>query len=439
MRSIKSRKTPFWAAAVMVALGIVLAGLVGATALRDAPFLEDGRAALGRLRSTGAQLVPPPLRRWLAGSGQPATAIRLYDPVGLAEDARGNLYFADRGEGRVMGLDVGHFIWRIGPDGRAEVIAGTGVEGAPADGEPALEADLGDPAGLALDPKGRLHFADPRNHVVMRIEADGRLRRIAGTGAPGDGGDGGDARTALLNRPYDVAFDGGGNLYIADHANHRVRKVTQGGVITTVAGTGAPGFTGDHGPATQARLDGVYGVLAHPDGRLLIADSGNHVVRQVAADGTITTFAATGEAGSDGDGGPAVRARLNAPESLFVDRTGRLYVGDEASHNIRVIDPDGTIKTLIGDGAPGYAVIGQPAGTAPLNDPEYLLVRKDGTVVISDGDTGRLLTIDLEGRVALVAGLTEHGIADAMGLFRNGDRDARGAYQKRLRAAGLKE
>ena len=115
----------------------------------------------------------------------------------------------------------------------------------------------------------------------MRIEANGRLRRIAGTGRPGDGGDGGDARAAPLNQPYDVAFDGAGNLYIADHGNHRVRKVTPGGAIITVAGIGAPGFTGDDGPATQARLHGVYGVLAHPDGRLLIADSGNHVVRQV--------------------------------------------------------------------------------------------------------------------------------------------------------------
>jgi hypothetical protein len=251
----------------------------------------------------------------------------------------------------------------------------------------------------------------------MRIEADGRLTRIAGTGEPGDGGDGGAARATARNQPYDVVLDAAGDLYIADQANHRVRKVTPDGVITTVAGTGTPGFTGDHGPAAQARPNGVRGVQVHPDGRLLIADSGNHVVRQVAPDGTITTLAGTGEAGSDGDGGPAHRAQLNAPESLFVDAAGDLYVGDESNHNIRVIDPAGTIRTMIGDGAPGYAVIGQPAGTAPLNDPESVLVRANGAVVISDGDTGRLLVLDPNGKVALLAGPAEHSIAEAMRLF----------------------
>ena len=209
---------------------------------------------------------------------------------------------------------MGPFIWRLDPDGRAVVIAGSGVSGTPVDGEAASAADLGRPADLALDRRERLYFADPDNHHVMRIETDGRLTRIAGTGRPGYGGDGGAAREALLNEPYDLAFDDADNLYIADHLNHRVRKVTPEGTISTVAGTGTPGYSGDHGPAAAAELNGVYGVRGHPDGRLLISNSGNHVVRQITPDGIITTLAGTGEAGNAGDGGPAAQARLNAPE-----------------------------------------------------------------------------------------------------------------------------
>lgn len=417
----------------MTACGAALVELAG-----EARLVAAWHAAMQRVGIAASRIAGPSISRWLAGSGQPARAISMFDPVGLAEDARGNLYFADRGSGARAGVHIGHFIWRIVPSGMAEVVAGTGIKGTPGDGQQALEADLGAPAGLAMDSTGRLHFADPYNHIVMRIEADGRLTRIAGTGEPGFSGDGGSARDAALNKPYDIDLDAAGNLYIADYANHRVRMVAPDGRIATLAGTGTPGYSGDHGPPAQAQLNGVYGVHVHQDGRLLIADSGNHVVRQVARDGTITTLAGTGEAGNSGDGGPAERARLDAPESLFVDAAGRLYVGDESNHNIRVIEPAGIITTLIGDGAPGYAMVGQPASEAPLNDPEYLLVRADGTFVISDGDTGRLLTLD-DGKVAVVAGPARRSIHDAMSLFRTKDPQARTAYESRLRAAGLKE
>jgi sugar lactone lactonase YvrE len=434
MPAIKSRKI-----LLLTLAGAALAGLVAVVALRDVPFLESSYSALRVAGSAAGRFAGPPIRRVVAGSGRPATESWLYDPAGRVEDTAGTLYFADRGAGQVIGLPIGHFIWRIAPDDTAEVVAGTGVQGTPGDGQQALQADLGAPAGLAVDSNGRLHFADPANHVVMRIEEDGRLTRIAGTGQAGYGGDGGDAQAALLNQPHDVDLDAADNLYIADHANHRVRKVTPDGVITTVAGTGAAGFAGDHGPAAAAQLDGVTGVEVHPDGRLLIADSGNHVVRQVTPDGTIATFAGTGEAGNDGDGGPADRAQLNAPAFLFVGPAGHLYVGDSSNHNIRVITPDGTITTLIGDGAPGYATIGHPAGTAPISNPQYLLVRANGAIVISDGATGRLLTFQPNGKVALLAGPAEHSIAEAMARFDNHEPVARKAYEKRLRASGLKE
>lgn len=436
-RSFRLSRPVRLAITVAIALGVALASLAGFAALSDAPLLDDGQSVLRSARTAVARMFRPPIRRWLAGSGRPAAEISIYDPVGLVEDAGGNLYFADRGGGEVMGIGIGHFIWRLGPDNQAEVIAGTGFSGMPGDGQEALQADLGKPAGLAMDSRQRLYFADPENHVVMRLEADGSLTRLAGTGEPGYGGDGGAARAAQLNEPYDVALDAADNLYIADHLNHRVRMVTPDGTISTVAGTGKAGYTGDHGPAADAQLNGVYGVHVHPDGRLLIADSDNHVVRQIAADGIITTLVGTGEAGNSGDGGPAARARLKGPESVFVDAAGRLYIGDEYNHNIRVVDPDGTIDTVIGDGEPGYAVIGQPAATAPLNDPEYSLVRRDGSVVISDGDTGRLLTFDGDGRIAVLAGAATRTVDDAMRMFRSKDPEKRAAYERRLRAAGL--
>jgi sugar lactone lactonase YvrE len=420
-----------------VAITVALASLAGVAALIDPPSPRAGYSALLKARATVARLIPPSTRRWLAGDGGPATTIALTDPVGLVEDQADHLYFADRGTRDVMGVSVGPFIWRLDPDGRVHAIAGSGISGVPKDGEAAPDADLGRPASLAMDSRGRLYFADPHSHLVVRIEPDGRLTIVAGTGEPGHGGDGGPAPTAQLNEPYDVALDAADNLYIADYSNHRIRKVAPDGTITTVAGTGTPGYSGDHGPAAQAEVNGVYGVRVHSDGRLLIADSGNHVVRQVGADGIITTLAGTGEAGHAGDGGHALKARFDAPESLFVDAAGNLYIGDEGNHTVRVVDPAGIITTLMGDGAPGYALVGEPAATAPLNDPESVIVRHNGSIVISDGDTGRLLTLDREGKVAVLAGLAEHTVAQALRLYRTKDDAARAAYEHRLRAAGL--
>jgi DNA-binding beta-propeller fold protein YncE len=420
-----------------VAVAVALASLAGVAALIDPPSAHNTYTALVKARAAVARLITPPTRRWLAGDGQPATALALNDPVGLVEDRAGALYFVDRGTADVMGVTVGPFIWRLDPDGNARVIAGSGIPGIPEDGSEALAADLGKPASLALDSRERLYAADPHNHIVMRLEPDGRLTIVAGTGEPGYGGDGGLARAARLNEPYDVTLDAADNLYIADYSNHRIRKVTPEGTITTVAGTGTPGYAGDHGPAAQAQVNGAYGVRVHPDGRLLIADSGNHVVRQMTADGIITTLAGTGEAGHAGDGGPALQARFDAPESLFVDAAGNLYIGDEGNHTVRVVDAAGMITTLMGDGAPGYALVGQPAARAPLNDPESVIVRHDGSIVISDGDTGRVLTLDGEGKVAVLAGLAERTVAEALRLYRTNDDAARAAYEQRLRAAGL--
>ena len=255
-----------------------------------------------------------------------------------------------------------------------------------------------------MDPLGQILFVDNVNHVLLRVASDGTITRIAGTGAPGYSGDGGPANEAALNAPYDVHRDSQGNIYIADTSNHRIRKVSPHGIITTVAGIGEPGYAGDDGPATEAKLNKPYNILIDGKDRLLIADSNNHVIRRVDDNGVITTIVGSGRKGYAGDGGPALEARLDTPQALFLAAKPLLYVGDEHNHVVRVLGPDGTLSHLIGTGEPGFAADGTPARVAPLNDPEGILVREDGSIIILDGDNRRVIEIDTEGCARNFAG-----------------------------------
>lgn len=334
------------------------------------------------------------------GDGGKSTNLQLYDPMGIAEDKHQNVYLTDRGR-RLSG----RVIWRIDPQGSVTAIAGTGRRGAATGGVHALSSNLGSPEGLCLDHMNRIFFVDSSNHVVLRIATDGKLLRIAGTGTSGYGGDGGPALEAELNKPYDVRIDAQGTLYIADVMNHRIRRINSDGIITTVAGTGKPGYGGDYGPAKSASLNTPYGVCIDKEGRLLIADSENHVIRRIDSRGVITTIAGVGVLGYSGDGGPASEAAFNSPQSLWVDNSGRLYVGDEHNHAIRVIGTDDIVTTLIGTGQAGSADDGVLATGASLNDPENILVRGNGSVLITDGDNGRVLIVEPDGRVRKFAGL----------------------------------
>jgi hypothetical protein len=328
-----------------------------------------------------------------------ATQIVLHNPMGIAEDREGNLIVADRG--RWFGLGA---IWKISHNGRARLVAGTGHRGAVQTGTNALQSDLGSPEGLSVDNANRIYFADSVNHVVIRVENDGQITRIAGTGVPEFSGDGGPAVEASLSLPYDVRLDSQGSVYIADYGNNRIRKVTRDGIIQTVAGTGDPGYSGDGGLATDARLNGPYGIFVDDKDTLLIADTYNHVVRRVNNEGIITTIIGSGRQGYSGDGGPARAASLDGPQALYVDASGRTYVGDEHNHAIRVVSPDGLISTLIGTGVAGFNDDGTPGLDAQLNDPEYILIRKDGSLVISEGGNGRILVIGHNGRLQTLAG-----------------------------------
>lgn len=223
--------------------------------------------------------------------------------------------------------------WRLSADGRRadapkascpagiETVAGFFALG---DGGPALEARLKAPRGMAWDAEGNLYIADSRNHRVRMVTQEGAIRTVAGTGVAGSSGDGGPAVEASLHLPVDLAFDAEGNLYIAEALGHRIRRISPDGRITTVAGTGARGYSGDGGPALEAALDTPQGLALDASGNLYIADLGNHRVRRVDPEGRITTVAGNGEDGSAGDGGPAAEAQLSAPANLALDAEGNL-------------------------------------------------------------------------------------------------------------------
>ncbi len=350
-------------------------------------------------------LIYPPIELDERGNGGPKESILLTHPIGIVEDDLGNIYISDRGTAKTNGRGLGgRVIWKIDNKGEARVIAGSGRRGISRVDVPALQSNFGSPEGLRLDSSGRIYFPDPWNHVVLRLEVDGTLTRIAGTGSSGFNGDGIPAVQAQLNEPYDVALDSLGNVYIADFANNRIRKVDKDGLIHTFAGTGEAGYSGDNGPADQARLHGPYNVAVDAEDQVFIPDSLNHVIRRVDHEGMITTIAGVGRPGFAGDGGPATSALVDAPQALVFDHRGNLIFDDEHNHAIRMIDRDGRISTLIGTGTAGYAADGMMALEAPLNDPEGILVRQDGTLLINDGKNGRVLEITGSGEVRNFAG-----------------------------------
>lgn len=333
------------------------------------------------------------------GEGKNAMQVIIEGPMGLAEDPEGNIFVSDR-EGRL--------VWKIEKSGRAVVIAGSGKTigsaGLPSGRVLAREVDLGVPEGLAVAQDRSVLLADSYHHVILRIDHDGYLTRFAGNGQRGRGGEGIPATESSLAFPSEVRLDSKGNAFIAELGNHRIRKITSDGLITTVAGTGVPGYRGDGGPAINAQLNTPYGILLDKDDNLLIADSNNDVIRRVGSDGIIQTIAGSGKEGYDGDGGSARAATFNTPQSLAVDEAGRIYIGDEHNDAIRVLELDGTVRSLIGAKGPGFSGDGGPAFSAQIADPENLLVRKDGSILISVRDNARLRIISTDGIINTFAG-----------------------------------
>jgi uncharacterized protein (TIGR03437 family) len=220
---------------------------------------------------------------------------------------------------------------QAGMDGRLRSIAG-------------LEhTSLHQPHGVCTDASGTVYITDTLNHRVLRVAAGAASVIVAGGGSPGDTGDGGPARLAQLNQPAACAINTAGDLFVADTSNHKIRKIKYDGIISTVAGTGVAGVSGDEGPAGACGLDAPAGVAVDDDGNIFISDTGNHRIRQITPDGTIHTIAGTGVAGFGGEGGPAADARLNAPAGLRLDGSGNLYIADTLNDRIRRLVPDGVV------------------------------------------------------------------------------------------------
>ena len=328
--------------------------------------------------------------------GGPATAACSGSPQGVAVAPDGTIYFADSGSNRIR---------KVTPGGIITTVAGKGVPGVDpggfdGDNKPATDALLLQPQDVALGPDGSVYIADLNNNRVRRVTPDGIITTVAGNGLGGYGGDGGPAIAATVGAPQALAVGSDGSVYIT--SGDRIRRVSPEGVIDCVAGQpGVIGALGDGGPAREGRVNGPQALAVGPDGSLYIADTGNNRVRRVSPDGIITTIAGTGGGGDSGDGGQAILAEINSPRAVAVGRDGSVYVVPNASGQGRVrrISPDGIITTVVGGPAlPGcintYCGDGGPATAADFKVPEGLAVGPDGSLYIAaSGVTRRILRI----------------------------------------------
>lgn len=319
-----------------------------------------------------------------SGDGGSATAATLYVPSGIARDSAGNLYIADSSNHRIRKVTAS--------TGIISTVAGTGSFGFNGDGGAATAAALYNPTGVTVDGSGNLYVADSYNYRIRKVTvATGIITTVAGSGAGGYSGDGGAATAAAFNLPNSLVVDGSGNLYIADYYNQRIRKVTAAtGVVTTVAGNGNAGFAGDGAAATSAQLYYPSGVAVDSGGNVLIADRNNHRVRKVTvATGIITTVAGNGAAGSAGDGAAATSANLYYPNGVAVDSTGAIFIADQGNNKIRKVS-SGTITTVAGDGTSAFAGDGGSALLASLSQPTGVIVTSAGALFIADQQNHRI-------------------------------------------------
>ena len=331
-----------------------------------------------------------------SGDGGPATAARVW-PNGVAMDGSGNLFISDYQNRRVR---------KVTTDGVIHTVAGAGEdEGFSGDGGPATSARLMHPLGMAVDGSGNLYIADRGNERIRKVTKAGLISTVAGTGTPGFGGDGGPATAAQLRSPWGVAVNRSGDLFIADTGNHRVRKVTPDGVITTVGGNGALSLDSseDDVPATSVQLN-PYAVAIDASDNLFVADGNNHIIRKVTPGGVISTVAGTGTWGFSGDGGPAVYAQLSDPAGLAFDGSGNLYIADRDNSRIRKVTSDGLISTVAGNGTWGFNGDGGPATSAQLSDPWGVAVDGAGNLFIADRDNSRICKVTPDGVMSTLAG-----------------------------------
>ncbi len=359
-----TRRRSYIAAVGVVLIAVLLTGLA----------LANGWLATTTSHAPRIVTVAGTGLRTFSPDGGLAAAAALVRPVAVATGPRGEIYIAE-----------GNRVREVKPDGRITTLAGTGDPGDIGDGGPAAQAELTTPQGLAVDSAGRVYIADTLSNRVRRVDADGIIRTVAGTGEAGYTGDGKAAIEAKLNLPTGVAIGFGDSVFISDTGNNAIRQLGIDGIIRTVAGTGEAGYRGDGGPALYAVLHAPGGLAFDDEGNLYIADTLNQRIRRVNVNGQIATVAGTGVAAYGGDGGQAIYAELNLAtnplegmgQGLAVGPTGEVFIADGVNHRLRKLDLSGVMTTV-----------------ARMNTPLGVAVDPHGAIYVADADDNRVLRID---------------------------------------------
>jgi hypothetical protein len=340
------------------------------------PAAPPGAVAVGVVTPYQISLIAGNGTAGFGPIGGEATSAALNGPRDATVDASGNIYISDFSN---------NIIEKVTPSGVITIFAGTGTAGFQGDGGAATSAELNQPGGTVVDSKGNVYIADFGNNVIRVVNSSGIISTFAGNATAGFSGDGGAATSAELSEPVDVALDLSGNLYIADRGNNRIRMVSAAtGIITTFAGNGTAGFSGDGGSANEAEFSATLQDMAvDSHSNLIITDRGNNRIRMVNTSGIISTVAGNGAAGFSGDGGSATSAELDNPFGVAVDAAGNIYFSDETNSRLRMVNPSGIITTIAGGGA-GLVSGGGPAANAELSEPTGLSISSNGTIYFAD-------------------------------------------------------
>ncbi|MSU48830.1 MAG: hypothetical protein EXS37_07055 [Opitutus sp.] len=305
------------------------------------------------------------------------------------------------------------FSHALAADWTITTFAGTGVQGFSGDGGPATAAQINDPFGLVRGPHGALWFCEYTGQHIRKVARDGTISTVAGNGKVGYAGDGGPAMLASFNKPHELRFDTAGNVFIADMVNNAIRRIdAKTGIITTFAGNGSKGYSGDEGPVGKATLSSPHSIQFGPDGSLYICDIGNNVIRRVdMRTGIIRTFAGTGKAGPTPDGAPIAGTPLRGPRSIDFDRAGNLWLVTREGNQVFKFDlKTGTIHHVAGTGAKGFTGNGGPAKAATLNGPKGIALDRAGNAWLADTESHTVRMINAKtGNLELIAGTGTKG------------------------------
>jgi trimeric autotransporter adhesin len=326
-----------------------------------------------------------------SGDSGLAISASLDYPCSIAFDTTGNIYIADTANHRIRKVTKS--------TGIITSVGGDGTPGYSGDDGPATSAIFSYPYGVSVGASGNIYIADTYNHRIRMVtKGTGIITTVAGNGTQGYSGDGGQATSAIFRYPCVVAIDASGNLLIADTFNNCIRMVTvSSGIITTVAGNGNSGFSGDGGPATSATLSYLYGATVDASGNIYIADTVNSRIRMVMkSTGIITTVAGDGSYGSSGDGGRATSARLSFPYGVTVDASGNIFIADSANNCIRMVTKStGIISSVAGNRTAGYSGDGGQALSAKLSNPLFVALDTSTNIYIADAGNGRIRVFEL--------------------------------------------